>query len=111
MITKMKKLTFLVYYKEYEAFLNGVRDLGVVHVAEKQQGVADNTELQDSIRLSARLQATERLLQAFKPARPAVNPEYGSSQEQPDAAARYQSLNLRSTWRKHPPRQPADWKC
>ena len=38
MITKMKKLTFLVYYKEYEAFLNGVRDLGVVHVAEKQQG-------------------------------------------------------------------------
>ena len=50
MITKMNKLTFLVYYKEYEAFLNGVRDLGVVHVAEKQQGVADNTELQDSIR-------------------------------------------------------------
>ena len=72
MITKMKKLTFLVYYKEYEAFLNGVRDLGVVHVAEKQKGVADNTELQDSIRLSARLQATEKLLQAFKPARPAV---------------------------------------
>jgi hypothetical protein len=71
MITKMKKLTFLVYYKEYEAFLNGVRDLGVVHVAEKQQGVADNTELQDSIRLSARLQATEKLLQAFKLARPA----------------------------------------
>ena len=40
MITKMKKLTFLVYHKEYEAFLNGVRELGVVHVAEKQQGVA-----------------------------------------------------------------------
>ena len=37
MITKMKKLTFLVYYKEYEAFLNGVRDLGVVHVAEKHK--------------------------------------------------------------------------
>lgn len=81
MITKMKKLTFLVYYKEYEAFLNGVRDLGVVHVAEKQQGVADNTELQDSIRLSARLQATEKLLQAFKPARPAV-------EETPASAAR-----------------------
>ena len=81
MITKMKKLTFLVYYKEYEAFLNGVRDLGVVHVAEKQQGVADNTELQDSIRLSARLQATEKLLQAFKLARPAV-------EETPASAAR-----------------------
>ena len=72
MITKMKKLTFLVYHKEYETFLNGVRDLGVVHVAEKQQGVADNTELQDSIRLSGRLQMTEKLLQALKPAKSAV---------------------------------------
>ena len=58
-----------------------MRDLGVVHVAEKQQGVADNTELQDSIRLSARLQATEKLLQAFKPARLAV-------EETPASAAR-----------------------
>ncbi len=62
MITKMKKLTFLVYHKEYEEFLNGVRELGVVHVAEKQQGVADNAELQDSIRLSSRLQATLKML-------------------------------------------------
>ena len=62
MITKMKKLTFLVYHKEYEVFLNGVRELGVVHVAEKQQGVADNAELQDSIRLSSRLQATLKML-------------------------------------------------
>ena len=83
MITKMKKLTFLVYYKEYEAFLNGVRDLGVVHVAEKQQGVADNTELQDSIRLSARLQATEKLLQAFKPARLAVEETPASNESFP----------------------------
>lgn len=72
MITKMKKLTFLVYHKEYEAFLNGVRDLGVVHVAEKQQGVADNAELQESIRLSARLQAAEKMMQALKPAKSAV---------------------------------------
>ena len=38
MITKMKKLTFLVYHKEYEAFLNSLRELGVVHIVEKQQG-------------------------------------------------------------------------
>ena len=63
MITKMKKLTFLVYHKEYEAFLNAVRDLGVVHVAEKQQGVADNSELQENIRLSNRLQAVLKMLQ------------------------------------------------
>ena len=29
MITKMKKLTFLVYHKEYEEFLNSLRELGV----------------------------------------------------------------------------------
>ena len=79
MITKMKKLTFLVYHKEYEAFLNGVRDLGVVHVAEKQQGVADNTELQEHIRLSNRLQATEKMMLALKPAKPAVAETPGSA--------------------------------
>lgn len=79
MITKMKKLTFLVYHKEYEAFLNGVRDLGVVHVAEKQQGVADNTELQEHIRLSNRLQATEKMMLALKPAKPVVAETPGSA--------------------------------
>lgn len=52
MITKMKKLTFLIYHKDYECFLQNIRDLGVVHVAEKAQGTAENTELQESIRLS-----------------------------------------------------------
>lgn len=78
MITKMKKLTFLVYHKEYETFLNGVRELGVVHVAEKQQGVADNTELQENIRLSNRLQATEKMMLALKPAKSAVAETPGS---------------------------------
>ena len=45
MITKMKKLTFLIYHKDYECFLQSVRDLGVVHVAEKAQGTAENAEL------------------------------------------------------------------
>lgn len=66
MITKMKKLTFLVYHKEYDAFLNNLRDLGVVHIAEKQQGMADNSTLQEKIRLSARLSATIKLLQNIK---------------------------------------------
>lgn len=41
MITKMKKLTFLVYHKEYETFLELLRRLGVVHVVEKQRGEPD----------------------------------------------------------------------
>lgn len=43
MITKMKKLTFLVYHKEYEEFLGQIRELGVVHVVEKQWGEMDDT--------------------------------------------------------------------
>lgn len=66
MITKMKKITFLAYHKEYESFLNSLRELGVVHTVEKQQGAADNTELQDNIRLSSRLAATLKLLQNVK---------------------------------------------
>ena len=41
MITKMKKLTFLVYHKEYESFLDRIRQLGVVHVVERQRGEVD----------------------------------------------------------------------
>ena len=72
MITKMKKLTFLVYHKEYEEFLNSLRELGVVHIVEKQQGAADNTELQENIRLSNRLAATLKLLQNQKHEKDAV---------------------------------------
>ena len=72
MITEMKKLTFLVYHKEYEEFLNSLRELGVVHIVEKQQGAADNTELQENIRLFNRLAATLKLLQNQKHEKNAV---------------------------------------
>ena len=72
MITKMKKLTFLVYHKEYEEFLNSLRELGVVHIVEKQQGAADNTELQENIRLFNRWAATLKLLQNQKHEKNAV---------------------------------------
>lgn len=65
MITKMKKLTFLVYHREYNDFLKDIRDLGVVHVAEKQQGVVDNSELQENIRLSNQLVATLNQFEAI----------------------------------------------
>ncbi|MDO4949055.1 MAG: V-type ATPase 116kDa subunit family protein [Bacteroidales bacterium] len=41
MITKMKKLSFLVYAKEYEEFLLRLRNLGVVHVVERRRGELD----------------------------------------------------------------------
>lgn len=47
MITQMKKYTFLVFHREYEAFLEQLRDLGVVHVTEKVAGMADDAHLQE----------------------------------------------------------------
>ena len=47
MITKMKKYTFLVFHREYEAFLEQLRDAGVVHVTEKAAGMADDAHLQE----------------------------------------------------------------
>ena len=61
----MKKLTFLVYYKEYEQFLERLRELGVVHIFTKSQGVAENQELQNRIRLAGRYAAAIKFLQGL----------------------------------------------
>ena len=59
MIQKMKKLTFLVTNKEYEQFLTDIRELGVIHIEELQQG-ATSEELQAGLALA------ERYRNAFK---------------------------------------------
>ena len=45
MISKMNKLSFLIYHKEYEMFLEKLRELGVVHI-EKRQGAEMDANLQ-----------------------------------------------------------------
>ena len=50
MITKMKKYTFLVLASAYEQFLNQLREAGVVHVSIKAEGLAEDADLQESIR-------------------------------------------------------------
>lgn len=71
MIAKMKKLTFLVYHKEYESFLVSLRELGLVHITTRAQGVAENAELQDSIRLTGRYAVAAKYLQQLMvPAQP-----------------------------------------
>ena len=44
MISKMKKYTFLVFHRDYEAFLTQLRELGVVHITEKAAGLVENDE-------------------------------------------------------------------
>ncbi|QZE15819.1 V-type ATP synthase subunit I [Halosquirtibacter laminarini] len=51
----MKKLSFLLFHKEYESFLENLRSLGVVHINEKEGGVED-PQLDESIQELARVE-------------------------------------------------------
>ena len=53
MITQMKKYTFLVFHREYEAFLEQLREVGVVHVTEKATGLAEDAHLQELLAKAA----------------------------------------------------------
>ncbi len=51
MIQKMKKLTFLVFYKEYDQFLKSLQKLGVMHIQESaDQEMATRMQSSDDIR-------------------------------------------------------------
>ena len=85
MIEKMKKLTFLVTAKEYEPFLLDLREAGVVHVQELQQG-ATSPALQEALSLTKRyedaMQRMENVLKTYEQAGevPAL-PSFGSPLE------------------------------
>ncbi|MDY4614477.1 MAG: V-type ATPase 116kDa subunit family protein [Bacteroidaceae bacterium] len=57
----MKKFTFLVTDKEYEGFISSLRQQGVVHVQQLQQG-ASSQELQQALDLESRYVAALRVL-------------------------------------------------
>ena len=59
MITQMKKYTFLVFHREYEAFLEQLREAGVVHITEKAAGMADDAHLQE---LLAKAEQTRKII-------------------------------------------------
>ena len=58
MITQMKKYTFLVFHRDYEAFLEQLRNLGVVHITEKAEGQADDEHLQILLQKADQLKKT-----------------------------------------------------
>ncbi|MBB3188610.1 V-type ATP synthase subunit I [Microbacter margulisiae] len=63
MIVEMEKYTFLVYHKEYTAFLEKLREIGVVHVAHKPGGVPDDEALRTNLQLVARLKSVLKILE------------------------------------------------
>ena len=65
MITQMKKYTFLVFHRDYEPFLQQLRDLGVVHITQKATGLIENDEA-----LQAALQHEDELRRLLKQGAP-----------------------------------------
>ena len=45
MVRKMKKFSFLIYHKDYDVFLQELRELGLIHVAQQDKEVAVEDEL------------------------------------------------------------------
>jgi V/A-type H+-transporting ATPase subunit I len=65
MITQMKKYTFLVFHRDYEPFLEQLRELGVVHITQKAAGL-----IQDDEQLQAALQHEDELRRLLKQGAP-----------------------------------------
>lgn len=65
MIVPMRKYSFLVYHKNYLEFLESIRSIGVLHVIEKQEGVAENQTLNEQLQLVSRIKAAQRMLSSY----------------------------------------------
>lgn len=70
MIEKMKKLTFLVYHREYEDFLHRLQDLGVMHVVTSEVSPQQSETLSGYVEQIRQLTALQKemtgLLEAAK---------------------------------------------
>lgn len=65
MITQMKKYTFLIFHRDYEPFLEQLRELGVVHITQKAAGLIEDDEA-----LQAALQHEDELRRLLKQGAP-----------------------------------------
>ncbi|MDX9747683.1 MAG: V-type ATPase 116kDa subunit family protein, partial [Paludibacter sp.] len=65
MIVPMRKYSFLVYHKNYPEFLDAIREIGVLHVIEKQEGVAENQTLNEQLQLMTRIRMAQRMLKSY----------------------------------------------
>ena len=66
MIAKMKKLTFLIYHKEYDTFLKEIQELGVLHVETSQEGfIEPSPQLEEKMRQTTHLHEVIEQLTAY----------------------------------------------
>jgi len=67
MIIPMLKYSFLIYHREYDAFLKKLQDLGVLHIHWRPTG-EDNEILRDLFRKMTQLEKLIRMLKKRQPA-------------------------------------------
>lgn len=58
MISKMTKYDFLVFHAEYEDFLRKLRDVGVLHVTQPDEGIKETDELIQKMQLKSAVSRT-----------------------------------------------------
>lgn len=66
MIVEMKKISFLVFYKEYLTFLEKIRNEGVLHIESKAEGIATDQSLVEKMKLQERIQNAIKFLSGRK---------------------------------------------
>lgn len=64
--TRLKKLQFLVYHRDYENFLNQLRDLGVAHLSTRSVKLGENEELDAMLNHTEELRLIVQQLEALK---------------------------------------------
>lgn len=63
MIVPMRKLSLLIFYKDYQGFLEELRERGVVHIYENKEHAAEDETLQAKLRLVKRVNEMIRFLE------------------------------------------------
>jgi len=65
MILPMRKYSFLIYHKQYLDFLDSIREIGVLHVIERKEGIAENQALNEQLQLLNRVRVAQRQLKPY----------------------------------------------
>lgn len=59
----MKKFSFLIYHNDYDLFLDDLRQLGLIHVAQQDKEVAENDELHAYMERLKKLQEAKKTVE------------------------------------------------
>lgn len=66
MVVEMKKVSFLIYHKEYMEVLDAIRNLGVLHVIEKEKGAINDPDLEDLLLESNKAKEAVKILTHYR---------------------------------------------